>query len=126
MIRVRQAGRLTLGDNISFNRNCSINCLSSIYIGDNCIFGESVKLYDHDHKFRDTSKLFSEQGFSLGSISIGTNCWVGSNVTILKNVSIGDNVVIGANCLVYKDVPSNTLVKNSGDIEFHKIELKNK
>ena len=121
MIRVRQAGMLNLGNNIGFNRGCSINCLNSITIGDDCLFGESVKLYDHNHRFRDNTELIERQGYTLGKISIGNNCWIGSNVVILKNVTIGDNVVIGANCLVYKDVPSNTLVKSTGDIEFQPI-----
>ena len=34
-----------------------------------------------------------------------------SNVTILKGVTIGNNVVIGANCLIYKDIPDNSIVK---------------
>jgi acetyltransferase-like isoleucine patch superfamily enzyme len=53
----------------------------------------------------------SKQGYSLGSIIIGENTWIGSGVTILKNVNIGDNVVICAGCLIKDDIPSNMIVQ---------------
>lgn len=103
-------GNIKIGSNVFMNNNCSINCMGNISIGDDCLFGESVKLYDHNHNFADLNKRISEQGFDIGFITIGNNCWFGSNVTVLNNVTIGDNVVIGANSLIYKSVPSNTIV----------------
>lgn len=94
-----------------FNRGCSLNAHKLIRIGNNCIFGENVKIYDHNHLYNRIDIPISQQGFSEGEVVIGDNCWIGSNVTILKGVTIGDNVVIGANCLIYKDVPSNAVVK---------------
>jgi acetyltransferase-like isoleucine patch superfamily enzyme len=104
---------LEIGENVFFNRYCSINCLSNIVIGQNTIFGEGVKLYDHNHKFGEEGKPIWEQGYKKGNITIGSNCWIGSNVTILNNVEIGDNVVIGAGCLIYKNIPSNCVVKSN-------------
>ena len=47
---------------------------------------------------------------------VGKDCWIGSNVTILKGVRIGDNTVIGAGCLIRQDIPANSIVYNNGDI----------
>lgn len=105
-------GKVTIGNNVLFNNYCSLNCLEEITIGDNTWFGEGVRLYDHNHKFRDETLPFSLQGFSTGKISIGSNVWVGANVVILQNVTIGDNCVIGANNLIYKSVPANTIIKS--------------
>lgn len=99
-----------------FNNNCSINCLESITIGKDCLFGESVKLYDHNHIFSSIDEPISSQGFKTKPIVIGNNVWIGSNCIILKGVTIGDNVVVGANCLIYKDIPSNSIVKNNASI----------
>jgi len=107
-------GRLKIGKGVFFNNYCSINCLTHIEIGENTIIGENVKIYDHNHKYSFTDKLEIERdNFSLGKVIIGKNCWIGSNVTILKGVEIGDNVIIGANCLLYKSIPPNTIVKHS-------------
>ncbi|WP_455667719.1 DapH/DapD/GlmU-related protein [Phocaeicola sp.] len=51
---------------------------------------------------------------------IGSHCWIDSNVVILKGVTMGDNVVIGAGCVIYKDVPSNTVVMNRHNLIMEK------
>jgi acetyltransferase-like isoleucine patch superfamily enzyme len=104
-------GKLTIGENTFFNNYCSINCLGTIEIGNNTLFGEGVKIYDPNHVFNKQDKLIENQGFSIGSISIGSNCWIGSNSIILNNVQIGDNVVIGAGCIITKSVAANTIVR---------------
>ena len=105
--------RLTIGKNVFFNNYCSISCLDQISIGENTLFGEGVKIYDHNHKHSFNAKklTIARDEFSKSPVRIGKNCWIGSNVTILKNVEIGDNVIIGANCLVYKNIRSNSIVK---------------
>lgn len=104
-------GSIIFGKNVFLNNDFSANSQNKIEIGDNCIFGENVKMYDHNHIFVDKNTPISEQGFNTDPIKIGKNCWIGSNVTILKGVQVGDNCVIGANCLIYKDIPSNSVVK---------------
>lgn len=108
---IERKGLIEIGDFVFLNNYCSLNSLEKITIGEYCIFGENVRIYDHNHKFSDLSKPIMEQGYSTGPITIGKNCWIGSNVTILKGVTIGDNAVIGAGCLIYKDILENTIVK---------------
>lgn len=115
-ILIKNGGKLIIRYNTFFNNNTSLNCLGSIEIGSNCQFGESVKLYDHNHQYRDTEKLISQQGYTIGTIKIGNNCWIGSNVIILKDVEIGDNVIIGAGCVIYKSIPSNSIVINKQNL----------
>lgn len=99
-----------------FNRGCSLNAHKRIKIGDNCLFGENVKIYDHNHIYKRKDVPISQQGFSVTDVIIGDNCWIGSDVIILKGVTIGDNVVIGAKCLIYKDIPSNSIVKSNSSL----------
>ncbi len=116
--RTGMNGKLKIGDRVFFNNHCSITCFNEITIGNDCQFGESVKFYDHNHHFRNKAKLMKQQGYSIGSIRIGNNCWFGSNVIILKDVEIGDNVVVGAGCVIYRSVPSNTIVINKQELVF--------
>lgn len=99
-----------IGENCFFNNYCSINAINRITIGKDTIFGESVKIYDHNHQYRDMHVLIKNQGYSSASVTIGQNCWLGSNVIVLKGVTIGDNCIIGAGCIIYKNVPNNTIV----------------
>jgi acetyltransferase-like isoleucine patch superfamily enzyme len=113
-ILIYENAELVIGENVFFNNYCSINCLQHISIGENTIFGEGVKLYDHNHLHEFNPNLIIHRAnFSTAPINIGKNCWIASNVTILKGVTIGDNVIIGANNLIYKSVPSNSIVKSN-------------
>ena len=96
-------GILVFKKNCFVNNNCSFNCLHHIQVGKNTIFGESVKVYDHDHSI-DENYIVNKNDFVTSPVIIGANCWIGSNTIILKGVNIVDNVVIGANSLVNKSV----------------------
>jgi acetyltransferase-like isoleucine patch superfamily enzyme len=98
-----------LENNVFMNNYCSINAIEKIEIGENTLLGEGVKLYDHNHEY--TAEAVEHKKFRSAPIKIGKNCWLGSNVTVLKGVTIGDHCIIGAGCLIYKDVPSGSIVK---------------
>lgn len=114
VIILSENGKITIGKKVFFNNNCSLNSLGTICIGDGSIFGENVKIYDHNHIYDNGKKIYNS-GFKIGFVKIGNNCWIGSNVTILRNVEIGDNVIIGANCLIYKSIKSNTIIMQKSD-----------
>lgn len=105
-----EGGQVIIGDNCFFNNDCSINSKDKITIGSGCIFGEGVKLYDHNHKYSSRNVLLKNQGYDCAEIIIGNNCWICSNVVILKGARIGDNCVIGASTVIRGPIESNTVV----------------
>lgn len=119
-IRTGTNGKLKIGSNVFFNNFCSIHSFYSIQIGNNNQFGEGIRMYDVNHRYKEQGKLISEQGYIGDAIIIGDNCWIGSNVTILKGVTIGNNVVIGANCLIHVSIPSDSLVVQKQNLEIKK------
>lgn len=109
-------GCVAIGNDVFFNNFCTICAMKEITIGDGTIFGENVKIYDHNHIYSDPTVLIKYQGYTSAPIHIGKHCWIGSNVTILKGVTIGDNCVIGAGCVVYKDVPKQAILINRQEL----------
>lgn len=109
-VTIGKNGRIRIGENCFFNNFCSLNSMKNIVIGDNTIFGENVKIYDHNHRFNKLD-LIKKQGYSIGEVIIGSNCWIASNVTILKGAVIGDDCVIGANVVVSGIIPNGTIMK---------------
>lgn len=107
---IEDNGYISIGKGCFFNSGCSITARKRISIGKNCIFGENVKIYDHNHNYKDTTKLIAKQGFISEEVIIEDDCWIASNVVILKGVHIGRHCVIGAGVIVHEDIPSNTLV----------------
>lgn len=107
---IEKKGQIKIGDHCFFNNGCSLNALGYIEIGKDSIFGENVKIYDHNHKFELNDIPFKKQGYNVKKVVIGKNCWIGSNTIILAGVTIGDNVVIGAGSTVTKDIKDNQIV----------------
>ena len=114
---IGREGKVRIGD-VFFNNYCTVCAMKKITIGNGTIFGENVKIYDHNHIYKDPTILIKKQGYTSDSIHIGNHCWIGSNVTILKGVTIGDNCVIGASCVVYRDVPSNSILVNKQELVY--------
>lgn len=104
---------LTIGFNTFFNRDCKIVSMGKIEIGENCLFGPNVGVYDHDHSFSQPGQLICKQGMNVGSIEIGSDVWIGANTVITKGVTIGNHVVVGANSVVTGSLESNGLYAGS-------------
>lgn len=114
-ITAKPNAKLIIGDNTYITR-ATISCLGEIQIGNNCILGEGMKIFDHNHQYTKEPFSVSKTDFNIGKIKMGNNVWTGANVVILKDVTIGDNVIIGAGCVIHKDVPDNSIVINKQNL----------
>ena len=121
-ITAAYAGQLNIGSGVYFNDGAVISCLGKINIGENTLFGPGVKIFDNNHRFS------REEGVSrvcdAGCITVGRNCWIASDVVLLKGTEIGDNCVIGAGCVIRGKVPAGSLVTRSGDQITRPIETR--
>lgn len=107
-------GKLVIGNGVYMNRFCMISAHNQVTIGDNCLFGPGVKIFDNNHLYNHETGVSTD--LKTAPISIGKNCWIASNVVILKGSSIGDNCVIGAGCIIHGDIPSGSVVKCKQDL----------
>ena len=98
LIAARNGAKLIIKDGCFFNRDVSIVCRESIEIGKNSIFGEGVKIYDNNHKV--INGKISNNKFDTEKIIIGSYCWIGNGVNILKGSIIQNKTIIGAMSLV--------------------------
>jgi maltose O-acetyltransferase len=100
---------VVIGNRNTFSNNVSIVAMGRIVIGDDCLFGDQVALYDCD--FHEIDPL--NRNRSVGPVlpvTIGTNVWLGSRAMILKGVTIGDNSVVAAMSVVNQSIPDNCVV----------------
>ena len=102
------ASTIEIGDSNHLSNNVTVIALERIKIGNNCLIGDSVAIYDSD--FHPVAALQRKNGNGLiASVIIQDNVWIGSRSIILKGVTIGSNSVIGAMSLVTKSVPPNSI-----------------
>lgn len=123
-VMIAKGAEVKIGNQCFLNNDCSINANNNISIGEGCLFGENVKIYDHNHRFGNPDLTIKEQGFSDGTVIIGNNCWIGSNVVILKDSWIEDNCVIGAGVIVSGHIKNNTLLKCNNNYCAEEIRFK--
>ncbi len=96
------------GHNVYFNSNCVILDVCPINIGSNVLFGPGVHVYSATHP---SDALQRREGWESGKpVSIGDDCWIGGNATIVPGVSIGNRCIIGAGAVVTKNVPDDMTV----------------
>ncbi len=112
-VEVASTARLQIGNRVFFNDHCTIRSHHSISIGNDCMFGDGVRLFDFDHRYNNYHVEQFE--FNTAPITIADNCWIGANTVILKGVTIGENVIVQAGCLIRQDIPANTIVFHDGN-----------
>ena len=62
-IMVGKNGKLQIEKDCFFNNGCTIGVNKSVVIEKGSIFGENVKIYDHNHKFADITKSIKSQWY---------------------------------------------------------------
>ena len=112
-------GRIWIGKECFFNRYCILACREEIRIGNHCIFGPNVLIYDHDHQYSANGVT---NDYNTGSVVIEDGCWIGGNVTILRNTHIGEGSVVGAGCVVRGDIPAHSIVTSGRELKIRPIE----
>ncbi|MDW1821128.1 acyltransferase [Vibrio sp. Vb1018] len=109
-ISASKGANIKIGHNVSVNTGCHLVAVKYIEIGENTAIGEFVSIRDQNHRFCDTQRGISSQGYDSSPVSIGRNVWIGRGCYIGAGVKIGDFSVVGANSVVTKDIPSNVVV----------------
>lgn len=96
--------RIKKGTSIEEMQYITYNSNSKCIIGENCMFSFGITIYNTDaHAILDykTKRLVN----FVDGIYIGNHCWVGMNVTLLKNTIIPDDCIIGTQSVVSGKLP---------------------
>lgn len=96
-----------VGENFYANFNCTFLDVSTIEIGDNCMFAPNVQ-HTATHPLHPVKR---NSGLEYAKpIKIGNNVWLGGGVIVTPGVTLGDNVVVGAGSVVTKSFPDNVVI----------------
>lgn len=103
-----------IGDNCFLGRRNFINAGELVRFGDYCLTGPDCHFLGADHDFSSPFVPYATSGMVTdGVIEVGSNCWFGSSVIVLKNVRIGFGSVLGAGSVITRDVPPLSVVVGS-------------
>lgn len=101
--------RIRIGSRNYFNRNLMIDACGSVEIGDQNMFGPDIYITDSNHTF-GPGLAPNEEPMHVGTVKIGSRCWLGAKAVILKDVELGDGCVVAAGAVVTRSVPPGVIV----------------
>ena len=92
---IKEPWNLRVADNSWIGRNCDIDNPGMVLIGRNTCVSQHCKIVTGSHDYKKT-------GFDLlvFSGSIGNNCWIQTNCTLIGAFCISDNTIVRSNELV--------------------------
>lgn len=90
------------------NANINIQCNQRIEIGDDCMIGRNVVIYDSE--FHPTGSCPETMRVRQGPTRIGNHVWIQTNAVITRGAQIGNNCIIGPNAFVSGRVREGALV----------------
>lgn len=107
MINYYRSKGIKIGKKCLVCSNISTSESFLISIGDNVTISSNVSFITHDYSAHiilpGTSDLY-------GRITIGDNCFIGANSTILYGVSLGDNILVAAGSVVTKSFDEHNII----------------
>jgi len=86
-----------------------IDAANHVEIGNENMFGPDIYITDSDHTF-GIGIPPNKFPMRKGKVKIGSRCWIGAKVVILKNVEVGDECVVGAGAVVTRSFPAGIVI----------------
>lgn len=104
-------GSIILGNNVKIGDNTMIysSINGGVFIGDNTIIAANSYIIDMDHGIKK-DMLISEQEPNVSAVYIGSDCWLGEDVTVIKGARLGDGCIVGAKSLINKQFESYKVI----------------
>ncbi|MDD5448572.1 MAG: acyltransferase [Actinomycetota bacterium] len=101
---VANQATLQIGNKVGVGAYDFLDAFDDLTIGENTMLGPFLHVICADHGVKRDIPMREQRG-TYAPISIGKDCWIGSEVVVLKGVTIGDGAVVGAGSVVTKDIP---------------------
>lgn len=109
-IRIDYGTNIKVGSNVFINFNCTILDTCQVTIGSRTLIGPNVSFFSGTHPL-DPELRNGTNGPELGgTITVGEDCWIAGNVTILPGITIGAGSTVGAGSVVTKVCCTSFLV----------------
>lgn len=105
--------------------NCILDGRSSIYVGDNVVFGTGVHVWTQEHDVNDP--LFRVLENNSQPVIIMDRAWICSDSTILPGVIVGEGAVLASravatkNCEaygIYAGLPAKKINERNHNLEY--------
>ena len=91
---------LELGERVTLGPFCRLFLFDTFKVGDDVEIGSGLTVHTSEHELTDKDRPLGKQGTRFGQVRIGSDVYIGSNVTILIDTEIESRVVVAAGSVV--------------------------
>jgi acetyltransferase-like isoleucine patch superfamily enzyme len=102
---VDEGAYILIGKKVYVGTGSCLHGHKGLEIGDDSLLAQNVTITPASHKFDDPETIIYRQGCYVRKVTLGRDCYVGMNVSILWSADIGEGAVVGAGSVVVKTVP---------------------
>jgi len=110
-------GTISIGNDVGIGeRACFVAAISHIRIGNHIAFAPNVTIRGGNHRYDIVGKWITDykkedkRPEDDQDVFIEDDCWIGTNVVILKGVTIGRGSIVAAGAVVNKSCPPYSIV----------------
>jgi galactoside O-acetyltransferase len=137
IVLARPEARVTIGHRSFIGGGTTLDCSTSISIGDDVLIAYGGIVMDHNSHsvfFEDRKddllawhrKEYRFNHVACAPTTIERRCWIGARCIILKGVTLGEGCVVGAGSVVTRSFPSNSLIAGNPARLIRVIDQKNR
>lgn len=94
------------------NVGLNLQCHKSIEIGEDCMFGRNVTIFDSS--FHPTGSSAEAMQINVSEVNIGSHVWVGAGAFIMQ-AKIGDGCIIGSGAYIRGQFRPATMIMAAND-----------
>jgi acetyltransferase-like isoleucine patch superfamily enzyme len=137
IVLLRPEARVTIGNRSFVGGGTTLDCSTSITIGDDVLIAYGGIVMDHNSHsvfFEDRKddllawhrKEYRFNQVACAATTIEPRCWIGARCIILKGVTLGEGCVVGAGSVVTRSFPPNSLIAGNPARLIRVIDQKNR
>lgn len=102
---------LSLAEDVHIGPGCRLDLAGALTIGARSTLSPGVTILTHnDPGASHGSRLAASYPPRLLEVSIGSDCWICANATILAGIKVNDLAVVAAGSIVTAEVPTGQVV----------------
>ncbi|MCC2684745.1 MAG: transferase [Paenibacillaceae bacterium] len=105
-----KVGFIRVGWKVYIGTGCCFHGHEGLTIGDQTLMAQNITITPYSHIFEDKDHTIRGQGGNKRPVTIGHDCYIGMNCSILYSADIGDGSIVGAGSVVVKPVEPYTVV----------------
>ncbi|GAJ28349.1 acyltransferase [Acidomonas methanolica] len=100
-------GEFSLGAASGVGAYCHID--GKVTIGDDTMIANNVSVFGINHG-TDIASPMGQQASTMKGVVIGSDCWVGANVSIVDGANIGSHSIVAAGAVVTRSFPEWSVI----------------